>query len=139
MSSLNRVTIMGNLGKDPETRYTQGGDAVCNITVATSETWKDKSGEKQEKTEWHRIVFFGRQAEIAGEFLKKGRPVLVEGKLTTRKWTDKEGVEKYTTEIVASNLVLMGGRDDGERSAPSKPANKPAGKKNADFDDDIPF
>lgn len=139
MSSLNRVTIMGNLGKDPEVRYTQGGDAICNITVATSETWKDKNGEKQEKTEWHRIVFFGRQAEIAGEYLKKGRPVLVEGKLQTRKWTDKDGVEKYTTEIVASNLVLMGGRDDGERSAPSKPAGKPASKNAADFDDDIPF
>ena len=143
MSSLNRVTIMGNLGKDPETRYTQGGDAVCNITVATSETWKDKNGEKQEKTEWHRIVFFGRQAEIAGEYLKKGRPVLVEGKLQTRKWTDKDGVEKYSTEIVASNLVLMGGRDDGERSSEQR---KPAGKSNerakgssADFDDDIPF
>ena len=165
MASINKVIIIGNLGKDPEVRYTPNGSAVCNITVATSRQWKDKnSGEKQEETEWHRIVFFDRMAEIAGEYLKKGRPVYVEGRLKTRKWTDKDGVEKYTTEIMAENMQLLGGRegggggdegggggysrgsqggDRGERSAPaSRPAAKQAPKSSTgfdDMDDDIPF
>jgi single-strand DNA-binding protein len=157
MASVNKVILIGNLGRDPETRYTTGGDAVTQLNVATTETWKDKNGEKQEKTEWHRVVLFGRQAEVAGEYLKKGRSVYIEGRLQTRKYTDKEGVEKYTTEIVGDRMQLLGGRDTGSggdtefagggarREAPatagggSRPAA--AAKKPAtdDFDDDIPF
>jgi single-strand DNA-binding protein len=112
MASVNKVILLGNLGRDPETRYTTGGDAVTNLNIATSETWKDKSGEKQEKTEWHRVVLFGRQAEVAGEYLKKGRSVYIEGRLQTRKYTDKDGVEKYSTEIVADRMQLIGGAKD---------------------------
>ncbi len=111
MASVNKVILLGNLGRDPETRYTTGGDAVTNLNIATSEQWKDKSGEKQERTEWHRVVLFGRQAEIASEYLKKGRSVYIEGRLQTRKYTDKDGVEKYSTEIVADRMQLLGGRD----------------------------
>lgn len=162
MASVNKVIIVGNLGRDPEVRYTPNGSAVCNVTVATSRVRKNKdSGEKSEDTEWHRIVFFDKLAEIAGEYLKKGRSVYVEGRLQTRKWTDKDGVEKYTTEIVASEMQMLGSRegmgggsaaDDGggasyERSAPaSRPAsaaaNRPAAKSSSgfsDMDDDIPF
>jgi single-strand DNA-binding protein len=113
MASVNKVILIGNLGRDPETRYTTGGDAVTNLRLATTETWKDKSGEKQEKTEWHSVVLFGRQAEIAGEYLKKGRSVYIEGRLQTRKYTDKEGVEKYATEIVADRMQLLGSREGG--------------------------
>jgi single-strand DNA-binding protein len=113
MASVNKVILIGNLGRDPETRYTTGGDAVTNLRIATTETWKDKSGEKQEKTEWHTVVLFGRQAEIAGEYLKKGRPVYIEGRLQTRKYTDKEGVEKYSTEIVGDRMQLLGSRESG--------------------------
>ena len=113
MASVNKVILLGNLGRDPETRYTTGGDAVTNLNIATSEQWKDKSGEKQERTEWHRVVLFGRQAEIAGEYLKKGRSVYIEGRLQTRKYTDKEGVEKYSTEIVADRMQLIGGAREG--------------------------
>jgi single-strand DNA-binding protein len=148
MASINKVIVIGNLGKDPEIRYTPSGSAVCNITVATSRTWKDKtSGEKQEEVEWHRIVFFDRMAEIAGEYLKKGRPVYVEGRLKTRKWTDKDGVEKYTTEIMAENMQLLGGRDEGEAPAPRQQRQAPAKAAGAapktgtgfDVDDDIPW
>jgi len=154
MASVNKVILIGNLGRDPEVRYAPSGSAICNVTLATSRQWKDKtSGEKQEETEWHRVVFYDRLAEIAGEYLKKGRPVYVEGRLKTRKWTDKDGVEKYTTEIVASEMQLLGSREgmgDGEsRGAPaSRPAGKPAGGAPAtsksstgfdDMDDDIPF
>ncbi len=163
MASVNKVIIVGNLGKDPEVRYAPSGAAICNITVATSRQWKDKtSGERQEETEWHRVVFFDRLAEIAGEYLKKGRPVYVEGRLKTRKWTDKEGAERYTTEIQATDMQLLGGREGGgstggstsggmdeagggaPRSAPAaKPvASKPAQKSSTgfdDMDDDIPF
>jgi single-strand DNA-binding protein len=157
MASVNKVILIGNLGRDPETRYTTGGDAVTNLRIATTDTWKDKAGEKQEKTEWHTVVLFGRQAEIAGEYLKKGRPVYIEGRLQTRKWTDKEGVEKYSTEIVGDRMQLLGSRDGGggdaefagggsggKREGGGAPAGsaKPAGgaKKNVDdFDDDIPF
>jgi single-strand DNA-binding protein len=114
MASVNKVIIIGNLGKDPEVRYLPSGSAICNITVATSRQWKDKnSGERQEETEWHRITFFDRMAEIAGEYLKKGRPVYVEGRLKTRKYTDKDGVEKYATDIVATEMQLLGGREGG--------------------------
>ena len=113
MASVNKVILIGNLGRDPETRYTTGGDAVTNLRIATTETWKDKSGEKQEKTEWHSVVLFGRQAEIAGEYLKKGRPVYIEGRLQTRKYTDKEGIEKYSTEVVGDRMQLLGSRDSG--------------------------
>ena len=112
MASLNKVQIIGNLGRDPEVRYTPNGNAVCNVSVATTRQWKNKeSGDKQEETEWHRVVFYDRLAEIAGEYLKKGRPVYVEGRLKTRKWTDKDGVEKYTTEIFATEMQLLGGRE----------------------------
>ncbi len=113
MASVNKVILLGNLGRDPETRYTTGGDAVCNLNIATSEQWKDKSGEKQERTEWHRVVLFGRQAEIAGEYLKKGRSVYIEGRLQTRKYTDKDGVEKYSTEVVGDRMQLIGGAREG--------------------------
>jgi single-strand DNA-binding protein len=167
MASVNKVILLGNLGRDPETRYTTGGDAVTNLRIATSEQWKDKSGEKQEKTEWHTVVLFGRQAEIAGEYLKKGRSVYIEGRLQTRKWTDKEGVEKYSTEVVADRMQLIGGRSEGgggggdaefsggagtgggsggarrESSGGGGGEKRPAGgapKKGVDdFDDDIPF
>lgn len=113
MSSVNMVVIIGNSGRDPELRYTQSGAAVCSLSVATSRQWKDKaSGERQEETEWHRVVLYDRLAEIAGEYVKKGRPVYVRGRLKTRKWADKDGVERYTTEIIADELQLLGGRDD---------------------------
>ena len=155
MASVNKVILIGNLGRDPETRYTTGGDAVTNLRIATTDVWKDKAGEKQEKTEWHTVVLFGRQAEIAGEYLKKGRPVYIEGRLQTRKWTDKEGVEKYSTEVVGDRMQLLGSREGGggdtefaggggskREGGGSAGAAKPAGagKKNVDdFDDDIPF
>ena len=164
MASVNKVILIGNLGRDPEVRYAPSGSAICNVTLATSRQWKDKtSGEKQEETEWHRVVFYDRLAEIAGEYLKKGRPVYVEGRLKTRKWTDKDGVEKYTTEIVADQMQLlgsregMGGGDEGgggggysrtgggegrPAARPSAPAAKPAAKSSTgfdDMDDDIPF
>lgn len=149
---VNKVILVGNLGKDPEVRYSPNGQAVANCTIATSESWKDKtSGEKQERTEWHRVVFFGRLAEIAGEYLKKGAQIYVEGRLQTRKWQDKEGKERYTTEIVANEMQMLGSR--GGAGMPSEPASEPAGayesaaparsgggKSSApDFDDDIPF
>ena len=164
MASVNKVILLGNLGRDPETRYTTGGDAVTNLSIATSEQWKDKSGEKQERTEWHRVVLFGRQAEVAGEYLKKGRSVYIEGRLQTRKYTDKDGVEKYSTEIVADRMQLIGGARDAGASSDAEFAGATAGggskrdsgggsgggsggskgsgasKKNVDdFDDDIPF
>ena len=116
---VNKVILVGNLGKDPEVRYSPNGGAVANITIATSESWKDKtSGEKQEKTEWHRVVFFGRLAEIAGEYLKKGAQIYIEGRLQTRKWQDKEGKDRYTTEIVANEMQMLGSREG--RGAPSE-------------------
>ena len=164
MASVNKVIIVGNLGKDPETRTFPSGGRVCNVTIATSERWKDKqTGEMKEATEWHRVVFNDRLAEIAGEYLKKGRSVYVEGRLKTRKWTDKDGAEKYTTEIIAQEMQMLGGRegmgggaageDSGyggggyERPAPAArtggaPAGKPGAKASTGFDnmdDDIPF
>jgi single-strand DNA-binding protein len=166
MASINKVIIIGNLGRDPEVRYTPNGAAICNVSLATTRNWKDKNtGEKVEETEWHRVVFYDRLAEIAGEYLKKGRPVYVEGRLKTRKWADKDGIEKYTTEIIASEMQLLGGREGmggpgGEegggaaggysRPAPAArpaaaPATRPAQAPSKassgfdDMDDDIPF
>ena len=115
MASINKVILIGNLGRDPEVRYTPNGNAICNISVATTRNWKDKtSGDKVEETEWHRVVFYDRLAEIAGEYLKKGRPVYVEGRLKTRKWQDKEGRDTYTTEVIADNMQLLGGREGSD-------------------------
>ncbi|MBB3196109.1 single-stranded DNA-binding protein [Roseateles terrae] len=115
MASVNKVIILGNLGRDPELRYTPSGSAVCNVSIATTRNWKSREGgERQEETEWHRVVFYDRLAEIAGEYLKKGRPVYVEGRLKTRKWQDKEGKDNYTTEIIAETMQLLGGRDGGD-------------------------
>jgi single-strand DNA-binding protein len=146
---VNKVILIGNLGKDPEVRYMPSGSAVANVTLATSEQWKDKSsGERQERTEWHNVVFFNRLAEIAGEYLKKGSKVYVEGSLRTRKWQDKSGVDRYTTEIVASEMQMLDGRgfagegSGGGGSRESQPAPQPreeAVAGGADFDDDIPF
>jgi len=114
MASVNKVILIGNLGRDPEVRYTPSGAAVCNLSLATTRNWKNRdSGERQEETEWHRVVLYDRQAEIAGEYLKKGRPVYIEGRLKTRKWQDKEGRDQYTTEIVAETMQLLGGREGG--------------------------
>src|ERR1017187_362192 len=149
MSSVNKAMIIGHLGKDPETRYMTNGDAVTSFSIATSETWKDKSGEKQEKTEWHNIVLFKRLAEIAGEYLHKGSLVYIEGKLTTEKWQDKEGKDRYTTKIIANELKMLSGKREGsqqeqnpaehhsgarEQKNPTyEKASKPAAKTN--FDD----
>ena len=112
MASINKVILIGNLGKDPETRYMPNGDAVTSITLATTDTWKDKNGEKQEKTEWHRVVLYRKLAEIAGEYLKKGRPIYVEGRLETKQWTDKQGIERYTTQIIADTMQMLGSKHD---------------------------
>lgn len=150
MASVNKVIIVGNLGKDPETRYMPNGDAVCNITVATTDTWKDKqTGEKKEQTEWHRIVFFRKLAEIANQYLHKGSQVYIEGALKTRKWQDKEGQDRYTTEIVADTMQMLGGKRDGDAQRsesapeprPQRAAPAPQGNGGAfdDLSDDIPF
>lgn len=154
---VNKVILIGNIGQDPETRYMPSGGAVTNISVATSETWKDKqTGQQQERTEWHRVVFFNRLAEIAGEYLRKGSKVYVEGSLRTRKWQDQGGQDRYTTEIVASEMQMLDSRGDnagysgdnmGSRPAPrpqqsqAAPAPQPAPAPSGfdDFDDDIPF
>jgi single-strand DNA-binding protein len=159
MASVNKVILIGNLGRDPETRYTADGAPITNVSIATTRRYKDASGQPQEETEWHRVAFFGRLAEIAGEYLRKGRPVYVEGRLRTRKWTDKDGNEKYTTEIVAENMQLLGSREGagaGDRGGdfdasepPASRAGKPSPRQAqdaakpapniADLDDDIPF
>ena len=161
---INKVILVGTLGRDPEVKYMPSGGAITNVSLATSETWKDKvSGEKKESTEWHRVVFFNKLAEIAGEYLRKGQQVYVEGSLRTRKWQGQDGQDRYTTEIVASDMQMLGGRagggmnagsyDEGSpapmRQAPSAApqqtgnpygnANQPAGRGFEDFDDDIPF
>lgn len=137
MASVNKAIILGHLGQDPETRYTANGDAVCNLSIATSEQWKDKSGEKQERTEWHRIVLFGRLAEVAGEYLSKGSMVYVEGRIVTKKYTDKEGVEKYSTEIAANSLKLLSPSKKGQQEREKR--TEPAKNRQQDLDDDIPF
>jgi single-strand DNA-binding protein len=142
MASVNKVILVGNLGKDPEVRFMPNGDAVCNFSIATTDTWKDKEGAKQERTEWHNIVMYRKLAEIAGEYLKKGRPVYVEGRLQTRKWQDKEGNDKYTTEIIANQMQMLGSKDS--ESVSQQPKTAPANKQNDgtgfdDMADDIPF
>ena len=162
MASVNKVILVGNLGRDPEVRYMPNGEAVCNFSIATTDSWKDKSGQKQEKTEWHNIVMYRRLAEIAGEYLKKGRPVYIEGRLQTRKWQTKEGQDRYTTEIIAESMQMLGGRDSGGGSsgstsnaqnqsqsqghdefnqAPQRTSGAPqaAATNFDDFEDDIPF
>ncbi|MBY0267197.1 MAG: single-stranded DNA-binding protein [Burkholderiales bacterium] len=156
MASVNKVILVGNLGRDPEVRYMPSGDAMANLNLATTDSWKDKkSGDKQEKTEWHRVVMFGKTAEIAGEYLKKGSQVYIEGRLQTRKWTDKEGQERYTTEIVADRMQMLGSRGGGSgsyggdgggearepaaASSGKAPAKKGGGGSFDDMDDDIPF
>ncbi|WP_336973687.1 single-stranded DNA-binding protein [Alcaligenes sp. PF14] len=115
MASVNKVILVGNLGRDPEVRYSAEGSAICNISIATTSQWKDRtSGERREETEWHRVVFYNRLAEIAGEYLRKGRPVYVEGRLRTRKWTGQDGQERFTTEIIAEQMQMLGGRDGGD-------------------------
>jgi len=134
MASVNKVIVLGNLGKDPDLRHLPNGDAVCNFSLATTESWKDKDGNKQDKTEWHNVVIFRKLAEVAGEYLKKGRPVYIEGRLQTRKWQDKEGKDRYTTEIVADQMQMLGSRDEAKEVAKtSTPANFD------DMESDIPF
>jgi len=162
MASVNKVILMGNLGKDPEVRFMPNGDAVCNFSIATTDKWKDKNGEKQERTEWHNIVMYRKLAEIAGEYLKKGRPVFIEGRLQTRKWQTKEGQDRYTTEIIAESMKMLDGRDNvgGSSSGISNAQNQSASQDHDefnqapqrtsgatqaaatnfdDFEDDIPF
>ena len=164
MASVNKVILIGNLGKDPEVRYMPSGRAVANVSLATKDTWKDKStGEKQERTEWHNIVFYSPLAEIAGQYLRKGSPVFVEGRLQTRKWQDKNGQDRYTTEIVVNDMQMLGGRGgsggsvpfasegaEGEPAASAPPQQRstpaasrapaaPASGADNGFDDDIPF
>jgi single-strand DNA-binding protein len=164
MASVNKVILVGNLGRDPEVRYMPSGDALASFSIATTDNWKDKNGQKQERTEWHRISMFGKLAEIAGEYLKKGSSVYVEGRLQTRKWQDKEGNERQTTEVVADRMQMLGGKSGGNtyevmdedqsyspsqasssapatRSAPAVSSAKPVsgGSGFDDFDDDIPF
>lgn len=160
MASVNKVILVGNLGQDPETRYAPSGDAICNLRVATTETWKDKqSGEKREATEWHRVVLFGRQAEVASDYLKKGSQIYVEGRLQTRKWQDKDGQERYTTEIRGDEMKMLGsrqgmggdapmGRQDDAPPRQQRPAPQQSEQTNrapaqnsgfGDFEDDIPF
>lgn len=148
---INKVIIVGNLGNDPDVRYMPSGDAVTNISVATSESWKDKnSGEQQERTEWHRIVLFNRLGEIAGQYLKKGSKVYIEGKLRTRKWQDQSGQDRYTTEIVADQMQMLDSRGGGQpdmgagapppaSAAPAPATEKATATADAGFDDDIPF
>ncbi len=166
MASVNKVILVGNLGRDPEVRYSAEGSAICNISIATTSQWKDRtSGERREETEWHRVVFYNRLAEIAGEYLRKGRPVYVEGRLRTRKWMGQDGQERFTTEIIAEQMQMLGGRDgsgEGYGNSPQPEQRQPQGQQRnnyaeatgrgqqqrqapppsdnlADMDNDIPF
>lgn len=157
MASVNKVILVGNLGRDPEVRYSADGNAICNVSIATTSNWKDKAtGERREETEWHRVVMYNRLAEIAGEYLRKGRPIYVEGRLRTRKWQNKEGQDQYTTEVIADQMQMLGGRDGsgsdgGGYEAPAgRPASRPQAQRPSapaaggsanlgDLDDDIPF
>jgi len=155
MPSVNKVILLGNLGRDPELRFMPNGDAVCNFSIATTDSWKDKAGEKQERTEWHNIVMYRKLAEIAGEYLKKGSSIYVEGRLQTRKWQTKEGQDRYTTEVIADSMQMLGGRSNASQSdksadenftQSSSPVNNQANTSNEssptsfdEFEDDIPF
>ena len=137
MASVNRVILVGNLGRDPEVKYTQNGTAVANLSVATNEVWTDKAGQKQEKTEWHRVVVWGKQAQVLGEHLTKGKQIYVEGSLQTRSWDDRDGNKRYTTEIRAAR-VLMLGRAEGARAEPESPASEVEMVPDA-TDEEVPF
>lgn len=144
MASVNKVILVGNLGADPESRFAPSGDAICNISVATTESWKDKqTGEKKEATEWHRVGFYGKLAEIAGQYLKKGSQVYIEGSLRTRKWQDKTGQDRYTTEIRGDVMKMLGGKSEGQQQSAAPRQQAPQRQQTAppagDFDDDIPF
>jgi single-strand DNA-binding protein len=143
MASVNKVILVGNLGKDPDLRFMPNGEAVCTFSIATAENWKDKNGQKHEKTEWHNIVIYRKLAEIAGEYLKKGRPVYIEGRLQTRKWQDKDGNDRYTTEIVADSMQMLGSKDSNDNGGYQQPkAQKEAIPDDGGFEvmeDDIPF
>ena len=146
MASVNKVILVGNLGADPETRYLPSGDPVTNLRLATTDSWKDKaSGEKKEATEWHRVVLFRRLAEVAGQYLKKGSQVYIEGRIRTRKWQDKDGQERYTTEIEANEMKMLGGKSDRSESAQSQQKQEQRNAQGApktsfeDMDDEIPF
>ncbi|WP_454695921.1 single-stranded DNA-binding protein [Achromobacter aegrifaciens] len=156
MASVNKLILVGNLGRDPEVRYSPDGAAICNLSIATTSQWKDKSsGERREETEWHRVVLYNRLAEVAGEYLKKGRQVYIEGRLKTRKWQDKDtGADRYSTEVVGDQMQMLGGRGGGESGGDEQPRSAPATQRNArpapqqsqtagsslaDMDDDIPF
>jgi len=143
-NGLNKVILIGNLGRDPEVRYTPGGLAVANFSMATSETWKNKEGEKETRTEWHRIVAWGKLGEICGEYLSKGKQVYIEGRIQTREWEDKEGNKKYTTEIIALQMLMLGSRESADESRPSPSSdmetpNLPEPPISKTKDDDIPF
>ena len=137
MASLNKIIIIGHLGRDPESRYMPSGEQITSISVATTESWKDKSGNKQEQTEWHRIAFFGKLAEIAGQYLKKGSQVYVEGKLRTQKYTDKDGIERYQTNIIGDRMLMLGGKPEQSGGRNSYAEAKETGR--MPQDDDIPF
>lgn len=146
MASVNKVILVGNLGADPVVRYLPSGEAVVNLSLATTDTWKDKNGDKQEATEWHRVSFFGRLAEVCGQYLRKGSQIYVEGSIRTRKYTDKDGVEKYATEVRGERMQMLGSRQGGGDAPRPAPASAPAaqpptggGGFDAGFDDDIPF
>ena len=143
MASVNKVILVGNLGADPESRFAPSGDAICNISVATTETWKDKNtGDKKESTEWHKVGFYGKLAEIAGQYLRKGSQVYVEGSLRTRKWQDKNGQDRYTTEIRGDVMKMLGGKPEGQQQAAAPRQQAPLRQHPApsgEFDDDIPF
>ena len=144
MASVNKVILVGNLGKDPDLRFMPNGEAVCNFSIATTENWKDKNGQKHEKTEWHNIVIYRKLADIAGEYLKKGRPVYIEGRLKTRKWQDKDGNDRYTTEIVADSMQMLGSKDNNDNGGYQqlKAQPKEAYPDDGGFEvmeDDIPF
>jgi len=141
MASVNKVILVGNLGQDPSVKFMPNGEAVCNFSIATTDSWKDKAGAKQERTEWHNIVMYRKLAEIAGEYLKKGAPVYLEGKLQTRKWQTKEGEDRYTTEVICDQMQMLGtkGASNNDSNANDKPAQNNAPKaQSSDFDDDLP-
>lgn len=140
MASVNKVILIGHLGKDPETKYMSNGEAVTNITLATTEVWKDKSGNKQENTEWHKITFYRKLAEVVGEYCKKGKSIYVEGRIETRKWTDKNGIDRYTTEIIATDMKMLGSKGSGEADTqPQQKQQSSGGSGFAYMQDDIPF
>lgn len=141
MASVNKVILVGNLGQDPSTRYLPNGDAVTNITVATTDTWKDKNGEKQEKTEWHRCTLYRKLGEIAGQYLKKGSQVYLEGRLETKKWTDKQGIERYSTDVIVNEMKMLSSKPSGDREEKKFEGGAASAPKTGfeDMDDDIPF